>query len=121
MTYIFDPNRSIYIQVMEDIKKKIVSGEYQSGDKIQPVRELANIYQINPNTMQKALSELERENILFSKSTSGRFISKDEEIIHNLKKEFVNEKLDTFINELHGLGYNNNDIIELLKNKLNNK
>lgn len=118
MTYQFDTNRPIYLQVMEDVKNKIASKEYRPGDKIQPVRELASVYEVNPNTVQKALAELERENIVYSKRTSGRYITEDQEIISNLINEMVNQRINTFINDMNNLGYSKQDIIDLLERKI---
>ena len=115
MKYDFDPNLPIYIQVMDEIKKKIFNGYYGSGVKIDSVRELALEYSVNPNTIQKALIELERDNLLYSKRSMGRFVSEDAELIEKMKSEIINEKVKVFINEMCELGCNKNDIIELIK------
>ena len=115
MKYDFDPNLPIYIQVMDEIKKKIFNGYYGSGVKIDSVRELALEYSVNPNTIQKALSELERENLLYSKRSMGRFVSEDVELIEKMKSEIINEKVKVFINEMCELGCNKSNIIELIK------
>ena len=115
MKYDFDPNLPIYIQVMDEIKKKIFNGYYGSGAKIDSVRELALEYSVNPNTIQKALSEVERENLLYSKRSMGRFVSENEELIKKMKLEIINEKVKIFIEEMCELGYDKNDIIELIK------
>lgn len=110
----FDPNLPIYIQVMEEIKKEIFSNHFMPGDKISSVRELALQYSVNPNTIQKALSELERENLLHSKRSSGRFVSEDIELIEKLKNDLLIKKITLFVNEMKELGYNKNKIIELI-------
>ena len=75
MSWIIDNNRPVYIQLVEQLKFKIISGEFKAGQKIDSVRVLAQDAQVNPNTMQKALAELERQNLFFSKRTSWRFVT----------------------------------------------
>ena len=75
MSWNFSNDVPIYLQIMEHFKVQIASGKLEVGDKIQPVRELALEAGVNPNTMQKALSELEREGYLESQRTSGRFVA----------------------------------------------
>ena len=96
----FDPNLPIYLQVMEEIKKDIFVGKYHCGDKIASVRELALVYSVNPNTIQKALSELERTGIIYSKRAQGRYVSEDSNLIDDLKKEVSDQKIRTFLNEM---------------------
>lgn len=115
MKYDFDPNLPIYIQVMDEIKKKIFNGFYCSGGKIDSVRELALEYGVNPNTIQKALSELEREGLLYSKRSTGRFVSESVEMIEKLKKEMLVKKVKIFVNEMDELGYCQDDVIILIK------
>lgn len=111
----FDPNLPIYLQVMEEIKKDIFVGKYHCGDKIASVRELALVYSVNPNTIQKALSELERTGIIYSKRAQGRYVSEDINLINTLKKEVSNRKIQTFLNEMMEIGYDKNMIIKMIK------
>ncbi len=115
MKYDFDPNLPIYLQVMDEIKKRIFNGYYCLGGKIDSVRELAIEYGVNPNTIQKALSELERENLLYSKRSSGRFVCDNEELIKKMKSEIIGKKIEMFINEMYELGCNRDDVISLIK------
>ena len=115
MKYDFNPNLPIYIQVMDEIKKKIFNGDYVSGARIDSVRDLALEYGVNPNTVQKALSELEHEGLLYSKRSSGRFVSENVELIENFEKEIIVEKIKIFVNEMDGLGYCRDDIIKLIE------
>ena len=80
----FDNNRPIYIQLLEDFKIKISTGEWEAGDKIDSVRNLATDYKVNPNTIQRALAELEREGLCESQRTIGRFVTEDEKKIKSL-------------------------------------
>lgn len=99
----FDSNIAIYIQIMEDLKRKIINGKYKSNDKVESVRDLAITYGVNPNTVQRSLSELEREGLLYSERGSGRFITKDEAILSTCKEDYANQIIDTFINEMQNL------------------
>ena len=78
-------------------------------------------YEVNPNTMQKALSELERENLVFSQRTSGRFVTIETDRIQSLRQKMANEHLDALVKALSSMGYSNNEIIELIKTFLEGK
>lgn len=106
MEWIFDGDSPIYLQIMEQLKTQIASGTLSPGDKILPVRELALEAGVNPNTMQKALSELEREGILYSKRTSGRFVADNPGKMTSLQQEMVQIQLDSFVGSMNRLGYN---------------
>lgn len=111
----FDPNLPIYIQVMEEIKKEIFSNHFMPGDKISSVRELALQYSVNPNTIQKALSELERTGIIYSKRTTGRYVSEDEGLIKKFKKELSGTKIKSFMDEMKELGFSRSEIIKMIE------
>ena len=91
MPWNLDSDRPIFIQIIERIQVDIISGLYKPGDKLPSVRELAQEASVNPNTMQKALSELERTGLVYSQRTSGRFITEDTAMINNLKSELAQE------------------------------
>lgn len=77
MAWELDSDRPIFIQIVERIQMEIISGKYSPGDKLPSVRDLAAVAAVNPNTMQKALTELERTGLVYSQRTSGRFITED--------------------------------------------
>ena len=77
MAWTLDSDRPIFLQIVERIQTDIVSGRYQPGDKLPSVRDLAAEASVNPNTMQKAFAELERTGLVYSRRTSGRFITED--------------------------------------------
>ena len=89
MPWNLDSARPIYLQIIERVQMDIVTGHYQPGDKLPSVRDLAQEAAVNPNTMQKALSELERSGLIYSQRTSGRFITEDKELIHQMKQELA--------------------------------
>ena len=114
MSWTIDNNKPVYIQLVEQLKSKIISGEFKAGEKIDSVRSLAEDAQVNPNTMQRALSELERENLVFSKRTSGRFVTNDKEKIKSMKKEVASEEIKNLRLNLERLGFSKEEIIELV-------
>ena len=115
MTWVLDNNMPIYLQLMEQIQRDIISGKYGPGDKLPSVRELAVEAAVNPNTMQKALSELERGGLVYSQRTSGRFITEDEELLKELKKEQAARYLEEFIENMHNLGLKDDEIRSLFE------
>lgn len=118
---VFDANIPIYLQIMEDFKKQIIAGNYISGEKIASVRELAVSYGVNPNTVQRSLSELEREGLLYSERTSGRFITKDEELLKQLKSAYATKLLDACIKQLRELQFDKEAILKQMKERLENE
>ncbi len=110
MKWNLDNNMPIYLQLMEQIQRDIISGRYGPGDKLPSVRELAVEAAVNPNTMQKALSELERGNLVYSQRTSGRFITEDKELIKELKREQAGKYLAEFFENMRSLGLKEEEI-----------
>jgi len=106
----------IYSQIIEHIKLRIAIGELKAGDKLLPVRELAAEAAVNPNTMQKALAELERQGFVYSQRTSGRFITEETDKIKTLRETLAGEQIEYFLKKMNSLGYTKEDAIDLLKN-----
>lgn len=117
----FSPNIPIYVQVMEYIKKEIVTGRLAPGEKIPAVRELAGELQVNPNTIQRTFQELEREGIAETHRGTGRFVTMDVEKITELRKEMAKELLDNFINGMNNLGFTEEEILSILCSSLEKK
>ena len=115
MDYIFDNERQIYIQLVEKLRTQIVSGELKQGERIPSVRELALTARVNPNTMQKALVELENEGLVYTERTNGKFITKNKELIDSLKKELAKEKVINFLNDMKNIGIDYKDAIMYLQ------
>ncbi len=111
----FQSNIPIYLQIMDDIKQQIVSGRLQPGDKLSSVRDLAMQYGVNPNTMQKALSELEGETLLYTMRTAGRYVTEDATLIANLREGLAQKRIATVFDELQQFGYKNEEIMQLLQ------
>ena len=89
MEYNFDNERPIYIQLVEMLKIEIISGRIKSGEKLPSVRDFAMKAKVNPNTMQKALTELERENLIYTERTNGKYVTNDRKLIDNIKNEII--------------------------------
>ena len=96
MAWTLDSDRPIFLQIVERIQTDIVSGRYQPGDKLPSVRDLAAEASVNPNTMQKAFAELERTGLVYSRRTSGRFITEDCHMIEQLKPLSLPRKWKNF-------------------------
>ena len=111
----FQSNTPIYLQLIDMIKLQIISGQLQPGEKLPSVRDLAMQYGVNPNTMQKALSELEWEKLVYTVRTTGRYVTEDSDLIQNLRKELAEMRIGEFFTELHKLGYSKAEIRRLLE------
>ena len=120
MPWNLDSDRPIYLQLMERIQHDIISGTYKPGDKLPSVRELAMEASVNPNTMQKAMTELERQGIVYSQRTSGRFISEGGEVMSNLKKELQQQYIEQFVENMKKLGIEPNETLNYLNDYLKN-
>ena len=114
MPWNLDSARPIDLQIIERVQMDIVTGQYQPGDKLPSVRDLAQEAAVNPNTMQKALSELERSGLIYSQRTSGRFITEDKELIHQMKKELAAAEVSAFVAHMKQLGITPEEIRQLL-------
>ena len=118
MPWELDNDRPIYLQLMERIQHDIISVVYKPGDKIPSVRDLALDAAVNPNTMQKALSELERNGLVYSQRTSGRFITDDEELLKNMKMQLATEHIRQFFEQMHQLGFSDDETLQMIQETL---
>lgn len=121
LTWNLNSDRPIYSQLIDKLKMDIISGVYKPGDKIPSVRELAADASVNPNTMQKALTELERDGLVFSQRTSGRFITEDKNMIKNVKNQLAIEQITEFFERMNQLGYKKEETIQLIESALRGK
>ncbi len=115
MKWQIESDRPVYRQLMEQLEHAVIAGSYEPGDKLPSVRDLASEAGVNPNTMQKALAELERSGLLYSQRTSGRFITEDKQMIDDLKYTMAREEALAFLEKMKALGLSLNDLIQLLK------
>ena len=115
----FDKNIPIYIQIEEQIKLDIITNKYKPGEKIKSVREFALELKINPNTINRALLELEEQGLIITQRTNGKYITENRKIIQKEKEKLINKKIDEFINDMKQLEIEKSKIIELIKEKEN--
>ena len=111
----FKTNIPIYLQVIEDIKQKIIAGTLPLGSKLPSSRELAIEYQINPNTAARIYSEMESMGLSYTRRGIGTFVTEDDKVIDDLKKERIEEIIQSFDEQLTGMGFSQDEILELLK------
>lgn len=114
MSWNIDSDKPIFKQLMDIIQNKIISGEYSPGEKLLSVRELAALAKVNPNTMQKALSELEQTELVITQRTNGRFVTEDKKLIENYKKMQLQKIIEDFLEEAKKLGISYNDILNTI-------
>lgn len=114
MAWNLNSDRPIFQQIVERIQMEIIAGRYQPGDKLPSVRDLASDAAVNPNTMQKAFAELERTGLVYTKRTSGRYITEDTAMIDALKAAIAQEKITEFIALMKELGFQNDEILALM-------
>lgn len=118
MSWKFDEKSPIYEQIAQHVKMQIISQEIKSGEQLPTVRELAEIAGVNPNTMQRAFSELEREGMVYSQRTSGRFVTDDTELIAQKRKEVAELELRNFVDNMAKIGFDTQDIPSILETYL---
>ena len=111
----FDNQRPIYAQIIEQIKGFITAGTMEPGERLPSVRDMAAEAGVNPNTMQRAMAELEREGLVFSQRTSGRFITEDRELIERIRTDLAQTEVRAFMEKMRSLNITAEQIIELLK------
>lgn len=114
MVWELKSDRPIYTQLLEELKRRIVAGDYKPGEKLLSVREFAQEAKVNPNTMQRALAELEDIGLVHSMRTSGRFVTEDTELITKEKNGIAADYVEQYYKQMLSLGYSVEDMVELL-------
>ena len=115
MVFEFDNNIPIYIQLLEYMKIYLISGTFKCGEKLPSVREFAQTFKVNPNTMQKALSELENMNLIYTERTNGKFVTKDSQLIEKLKDEYAITLAKSYFQGMKRIGLGKADSIKYLE------
>ncbi|MDO5547526.1 MAG: GntR family transcriptional regulator [Eubacteriales bacterium] len=108
-------DRPIYLQLSEVVFQAIAVGKYPAGSRLPSVRELAAEAGVNPNTMQRALAELEREGLLYSQRTAGRFVTDEMERIRGKRKELAMDQVQSFLSTMKDMGYTAEETVELIR------
>lgn len=107
----FHPNKPIYLQVVEEVKLKILCEELHPGDKLESVREMASRLAVNPNTIQRAFLELERQGFIVTQRAVGRFVSEDEEFLEKMKQQRIRDTVEQFVEEMARYGVKPKELI----------
>ena len=115
MEWNFKNGIPIYTQIVDELTMRIASGQYSPGDKLESVRDLAMDAGVNPNTMQRALAELERRGLVFSERTSGRFVTKDENTLKELHEELAGKYFEELTDKLRKIGMSGEEIASAVK------
>jgi transcriptional regulator, GntR family len=114
MPWDLKPDRPIYVQLVEQIEQMILSGVFPPGSKLPSVRDLAKEASVNPNTMQRALSELEEEGLIITHRTSGRSITEDAGMIEKARIRIARNHVDEFLEKMQKLGFDRKEILSLI-------
>lgn len=114
----FDNNIPIYIQLIDRINSRILSGNLRPGEKLDSVRALANTYQVNPNTVQRALADLEGTGLIVSKRAVGKFVTEDENLIKSVRDEHIDSEIKEILQRLYSEGYTKEEIYNSIKKLL---
>lgn len=111
MQWDINTDKPVYLQLVEHIQAGIISGTFKPGDKLPSVRDLASETMVSPNTMQRAMAELEREGLVYSNRTAGRYITSDEKLIKKLKKRYISQIVVEFLDKMEQSGLDLDEII----------
>ena len=115
MEFTFDNNIPIYVQLLEYMKIYLISGVFKCGDKLPSVRDFSYTFKVNPNTMQKALAELESMNLIYTERTNGKYVTNDEEMIKKLKDEYASTLARSYFQGMKKIGLGKADSIKYLE------
>ena len=117
MNWKFAGDRPVYQQIMAAIRGAILKGELPPGGKVPSVRDLAAQAQVNPNTMQRALADLECEGLMHSNRTSGRYVTEDRSMIAQIREQIADERISEFLAGMSQLGFTEQEILSLLEKR----
>ena len=118
MEWQFSNDAPIYTQLIQQVKVGIVTGAFPPGERLPSVRDLATEAGVNPNTMQRALAELERDGLVYSQRTAGRFVTEDNTMINTAKRSLAERHVKTFLEAMLRLGFQRDEIIDLISKEL---
>lgn len=113
----FDDDKPIYKQLIDKLRIAIITNYFNCGEKLPSVRDLAIELKVNPNTVQRALNELEEEKLIYTQRTLGKFVTNDEKIIAKEKKVVMMDRVESFIEDMKSLGINLDDVIKYINER----
>ena len=111
----FDNTVPIYLQVIRQLKKELIQGNLQLGEKMLSTRELAIAYQINPNTASRIYKELELEGRCFTKRGLGTYVTEDPNVLITIKEEMAEAAITQFVESMKGIGFAKEDVVRLVE------
>jgi len=114
MEHEFNNELPIYLQLAKMIENDIISGRMNLGDKLISVREMALNYTVNPNTVQRALSELENRGLILTERTTGKFITDDGTVLAQIRSQRIAELSESYLASMKKLGINEKETINWL-------
>lgn len=117
MEFTFDNERPIYVQIVEQLKMFIISGKLEPGNRMPSVRELALMTKVNPNTMQKALMELEDLKLIYTERTNGKYVTTDRNLIEKYRQINAQKNVERYLNDMQSLGFTEKEAIDILGGK----
>ena len=115
MNFNFNNDIPIYIQLVEQLKIYIISGKLKPDEKLPSVRELALQIKVNPNTVQKALGELEDMNLIYTERTNGKYVTNNNKLIDKYKNEYIKVETEKYLKRMDDLGISKDEVLEYLK------
>ena len=118
MQWQFSNDAPIYAQLIRGIQIRIVAGIFPTGERLPSVRDLAAEAGVNPNPMQRALSELEREGLLYSARTTGRYVTDDVKLVNSLKRRLAEGRIGAFLQDMRELGFESEELLDILRQEL---
>ena len=115
MEFQFSNDRPIYLQLVEQLELYIIAGQFSPGERLPSVRDLARSAQVNPNTMQRALAELEDKRLVITERTNGKFVTNDQQFLQQKRQQLALSKVQKFLSEMQELGVSRANLIEYLQ------
>lgn len=109
-----DQNRPIYQQIIEEFKREVARGSLVPGDRIPSQRELAEMVQVNPNTVQRAYREMEQAGLVETLRGQGTFIRNQTDMVRTIRREMAGEALGSFVREMQALGFSRKETVEMI-------
>ncbi len=113
----YDNQLPLYVQIKADLKKKMLRGTLQPGDRLKPVRDMALEYRVNPNTIQKTYEELEREHMIETQRGVGSFVIDNQETLKALKQSLAQETVEAFFQDMASLGFTKQEVVTLVEQR----
>ena len=118
MLEIFDENQPIYLQIMDLIKKQMISKEFLPGEKLPSVRDMSKQLEVNPNTVQRAYIEMEREMLVYTKRGQGTFLVDEPQVVLKLRQEMVLDRVARFVSEMEAFGFSHEELLQTIEKYL---